>query len=111
YLQQGRAYREGDRAGGEAPRPTGVSRCRALGQAEPCVGRGAGQAAARCRRGEARPLLEGETPAFWPGGQRQTDEPAADRLAPAPPGKARRADQQWRDDQLEEQRVHRSFGG
>jgi hypothetical protein len=107
-LHRRRDEREGDRPGDDRARPAaGLGRDR-VGQAKPRFGRAAGQAAARCRRGEACALLDGEKEAHRPGGQWQADEPAADRLAPATAREARHPDQQRRRDEFEDQDVHRA---
>src|SRR5207248_1322658 len=88
---------------GEAADPAALSRRDRVGQAEAGFGRSARQAAARRRGGKPGPLLDRQKPADRARGQRQPDKPAAQGLAPALAGKARRPDQNRGHDQLEEQ--------
>jgi len=106
-LHRRRDRREDHSSSADRNRPALVARRDRVGQAKPGFGRGAGKAAARRRRGKAAALFDGEKEAHRPRGQWQPDQPAADRLAPAAPGEARRPNQQRRRDEFEDQDVHR----
>ena len=106
-LQAGGGDCVGARSGAEGDAASGALGGQEVAKAETGLRGRARERTCRCLLGEVRSLVEREEEGHRAGGQRQADEPAADRLTPAAPGKARREDEKGRQRQLERQGAHR----